>query len=85
MSEVVEQPREADELVAVVKESKPPLGLPEGSIRAIIALILLFTTIADYGLANFNLPEEFHALTIAAVSYYIGARSEAFLKGKISI
>lgn len=56
--------------------SKQPLYLPRGSVRAVIALILLGTSIADYVMGSWSLPEEFHAMTIAAVAYYIGYRSD---------
>lgn len=77
MADIQETPREAGELLG---ETKAPLGLPPGTIRALIALVLLGATITDYALGNFTLPDEFHALTIAAVGYYIGVRSEAFMR-----
>lgn len=60
----------------VTPASKQPLYLPRGSVRAVIALILLGTSIADYVMGSWSLPEEFHAMTIAAVAYYIGYRSD---------
>lgn len=56
--------------------TKQPLYLPRGSVRAVIALILLATSIADFSMGSWSLPEEFHAMTIAAVAYYIGYRSD---------
>ena len=53
-----------------------PLFLPRGSVRAVLAFVLLGTSIADFALGSFTLPEEFHAMTIAAVAYYIGYRSD---------
>ena len=55
---------------------KQPLYLPRGSLRAVIAIILLGTSIADYVMGSWSLPDEFHAMTIAAVAYYIGYRSD---------
>lgn len=53
-----------------------PLFLPRGSIRAIFAFILLATSIADYVMNSWTLPDEFHAMTIAIVAYYIGYRTD---------
>lgn len=53
-----------------------PLFLPRGSVRALIAIILLGVSVADFAMASWSLPEEFHAMTIAAVAYYIGYRSD---------
>lgn len=55
---------------------KEPLFLPRGTIRALLALILLATSIADFAMNSWTLPEEFHVMTIAAVAYYIGYRSD---------
>lgn len=53
-----------------------PLFLPRGSIRAILALALLGVSVADFAMASWTMPDEFHAMTIAAVAYYIGYRSD---------
>lgn len=53
-----------------------PLFLPRGTIRALLALAMLSASIADYAMGSWTLPDEFHAMTIAAVSYYIGYRSD---------
>ncbi len=58
------------------QETAEPLFLPRGTIRAIFALILLATSITDYIMGSWALPEEFHAMTIAVVAYYIGYRSD---------
>ena len=52
-----------------------PMFLPKGTIRAIITLILLGTVIASM-IMNFELPKEFLALTVFAVGYYIGYRTD---------
>ena len=61
-----------------------PLGLPKGSIRAIITLgLLLFwgmttSILIQKGLdVSMYMPSSLNDLTIMAVSFYIGARSAA--------
>lgn len=50
-----------------------PLGLPVGSIRAIIALILLFVVSAA-ALFSITLPSQLYDLALVAVAYYVGYR-----------
>lgn len=57
-------------------ETAEPFFLPRGTIRALFALILLVTSITDYIMGSWSLPDEFHAMTIAVVAYYIGYRSD---------
>ena len=57
-------------------ETAEPLFLPRGTVRAIFALALLGISAADFMMSSWSLPEEFHAMTIAAVAYYIGYRSD---------
>lgn len=52
-----------------------PLFLPKGTIRAILTIILFLTSIANC-IWEIGLPVEFHALTIFAVGYYIGYRTD---------
>ena len=57
-------------------ETAEPMFLPRGTIRAFFALILLATSITDYVMSSWSLPDEFHAMTIAIIAYYIGYRSD---------
>lgn len=60
----------------ITPETAEPLFLPRGTIRALFALVLLAATIADYMMPNWELPDEYHLMTIAIVAYYIGYRSD---------
>ena len=57
-------------------ETAEPLFLPRGTIRSLFALILLCVSIADFMMPSWSLPDEFHAMTIAVIAYYIGYRSD---------
>lgn len=67
---------------AAVEDAEPthtkaePLFLPRGTVRATLALLLLGMSFTDFVMSSWTLPEEFHAMTIAAVAYYIGYRSD---------
>lgn len=54
--------------------AKQPLFLPHGSIRAIISLLLLLVSAGSF-ILNYQLPQEFYAITILAIGYYIGYRT----------
>lgn len=62
-----------------------PLFLPRGTIRAILVLMMFGASIADYAMSSWSLPEEFHIMTIAAVSYYVGYRSDNAKQKEITI
>lgn len=53
-----------------------PLFLPRGTVRALLALILLCTSIADFIMSSWTLPVEYHVMTVAVVAYYLGYRSD---------
>lgn len=57
-------------------ETTDPLWLPRGTVRALFALILLATSIADFIMPSWTLPDEYHIMTIAVVAYYLGYRSD---------
>lgn len=50
-----------------------PLGLPPGSIRAIIAIILL-ATVCVAAFCRVTLPAQLNDLALVAVAYYVGYR-----------
>jgi hypothetical protein len=50
-----------------------PLGLPEGTVRAILALMILAATLA-YWLIYKTIPTEFLGLAGIVVGYYFGSR-----------
>jgi hypothetical protein len=54
-------------------DQNQPLGLPQGSIRAIIAIILLVTVCVAV-FCHVTLPVELNNLALVAVSYYVGYR-----------
>lgn len=68
--------QDSEKKVKFTPETTEPLFLPRGTIRAVFALIMLGASIADFAMPSWSLPEEFHAMTIAAVAYYIGYRSD---------
>jgi len=51
-----------------------PLAIPEGSVRAIIALILIISTVIFFYL-GIEIPEWYYALVVSFLGYYIGTRS----------
>lgn len=63
-----------DTTVEKIKNSQP-LFLPRGTVRAIITMLFMITMIASF-VFKFPLPEEFYALGIFAVGYYVGYRSD---------
>ena len=66
--------------------NKPPLGLPEGTIRAILALMILGATLA-YWLIYKTMPTELLGVAGIVVGYYFGARegtATGELKGYIA-
>ncbi len=56
------------------KIDKQPLFLPHGSIRAIITFTLLLVSSGSF-IFHYTLPQEFYAVTILAIGYYIGYRT----------
>lgn len=56
-------------------KTEQPLWMPAGSVRAIITLVLVLTSCAMFAFPYIHIPEEFHILTISAVTYYVGYRS----------
>lgn len=56
-------------------EQKQPLFLPRGSIRAIITLLLTAVVACSF-FWQFPIPEELLALTIFAIGYYVGYRTD---------
>lgn len=52
---------------------KPPIGLPEGTVRAIIAVLIVAGTIT-YLIVYKNLSESLVGITGIVVGYYFGAR-----------
>lgn len=51
-----------------------PLGLPEGTVRAIITLILVVATLL-YMYLGIDMPEWYYGLVILSVGYYFGSRT----------
>ena len=51
-----------------------PLGVPKGTVRAIVTLILLIFAVLFMYLA-IPLPEWYYGLVILSVGYYFGART----------
>lgn len=56
-----------------------PLGLPRGSVRALITLLLLLT-VCTAVLTNVSLPLWMGDITLGAVAYYLGSRVGANTK-----
>lgn len=56
-------------------KSKQPLNLPRGSVRALITLILT-SIVAGSFIWNYEIPAEFYALTVFAIGYYVGYRTD---------
>ncbi len=56
------------------KFNAQPLFLPHGSIRAIITFVLLLVSSGSF-IFSYKLPQEFYAVTILAIGYYIGYRT----------
>jgi hypothetical protein len=54
-------------------ENKGPMGLPEGTVRAIIALIVVTGTLV-YFIIYKNIPDVLGGFTIAILTYYFGYR-----------
>jgi len=52
---------------------KPPIGLPEGTVRAIIAVLIVAGTIT-YLIVYKNLSESLVGIAGIVVGYYFGAR-----------
>ncbi len=53
-----------------------PLGLPKGTVRAILALTVIVTVCVAV-ILKIEVPALLESLAIAAAGYYIGARSGA--------
>lgn len=53
-----------------------PLGLPKGSVRAILALVLV-ATVCVAAVMKIDVPALVESLATAAAGYYIGTRSGA--------
>ena len=56
-------------------KSAQPLHLPRGSVRALITLTLLLILAGSF-VFKYEVPAEFYALTIFAIGYYIGYRTD---------
>lgn len=54
--------------------STEPLGLPRGSIRAILTLMLSVAWAGTEILANYNISNEFRAVALGAIMSYFGSR-----------
>jgi len=52
-----------------------PLGLPKGSIRSIITLELITTSVVSV-LLNIKIPEWFYGAVVAVVAFYFGVRDK---------
>lgn len=51
-----------------------PLGFPEGTVRAIIAVVVVLGTIV-YWIVNKTVPQELLAIAMIIVGWYFGART----------
>jgi hypothetical protein len=57
-----------------IKESQP-LHLPRGSVRALLTLILTLIIGGSF-IWHYELPNEFYAMALLAIGYYIGYRTD---------
>lgn len=64
-----------NEQIANKIKTSQPLHLPRGSVRAIITLLLLMVVAGSF-VWHYEVPTEFFALTIFAVGYYVGYRTD---------
>jgi len=56
-------------------QTSQPLHLPRGSVRALITLCLTLVVAGSF-VWHYQLPEEFLALSIFAIGYYVGYRTD---------
>jgi hypothetical protein len=72
--ETITPKEEEVETVAAI-QAKQPLNLPRGSVRAILTLIMMLVVGGSF-IWHYTVPEEFYALTIFAIGYYVGYRTD---------
>jgi hypothetical protein len=56
-------------------KSKLPLGLPEGSIRAIISILLIIFYFVTGIVNGIDISNDLKDLTIAIIAFYFGTRA----------
>ena len=52
-----------------------PLGLPVGSVRAIIAIIAVLSVVLSFCIENIKMQETFVPITSLIIGYYFAKRS----------
>lgn len=63
-------------MVDEIEKETEPLWLPKGSIRAILVLVALFSSLALL-VKGYIVPEWFISLVIMSFGFYFGTRSQA--------
>lgn len=56
-------------------KAKQPLFLPRGSVRALVTLILLLVMSGSF-VWHYELPTDFYLMSIFAIGYYVGYRTD---------
>lgn len=72
--QIIKKKMEDDKTTTIIKSTQP-LFLPRGSIRAIITIIMILIMAGSF-IWHYIIPAEFLSLSIFAVGYYVGYRTD---------
>jgi H+/gluconate symporter-like permease len=81
MSQKETKKRETEEAERREKEERKPLFMPEGSVRAMLVLIVTIATVTFIAVPTINCPDWFFDLFLVMVGYYTGFRTPLKKKG----